>query len=99
MIGKQSQDPATELTVSAARAAKPESRMVTVRAVAIAMALMPLNAWWIIRMEVVRYAGHPTTISLFFNVVFVLALLLLANGLIRRVRPQWAFAPGEMLTV
>jgi hypothetical protein len=73
--------------------------MVTLRAVGIALVLMPLNAWWIIRMEVVRYAGHPTTISLFFNVVFVLTLLLLANGLVRRLRPQWALAPGEMLTV
>ena len=73
--------------------------MVTPRAVGIAMVLMPLNAWWIIRMEVVRYAGHPTTISLFFNVVFVLAVLLLLNVAVRRIRPRWASAPGEMLTV
>lgn len=82
-----------------ARAAQTHARMVTLRAVGIAMALMPLNAWWIIRMEVIRYAGHPTTISLFFNVVFVLAVLLLLNGVVRRIRPHWALEPGEMLTV
>src|SRR5689334_15642895 len=73
--------------------------MVTPRAILVAMTLMPLNAWWIIRMEVVRYAGHPTTISLFFNVVFVLTVLLAVNSLVRRIRPRWALAPGEMLTV
>jgi hypothetical protein len=73
--------------------------MVTFRAVAIAMVLMPLNAWWIIRMEVVRYAGHPTTISLFFNVVFVLAVLLGINSFVRRLKPSWALAPGELMTV
>src|SRR5579872_2529993 len=61
------------------------AKMVTLRAVGIAVILMPLTAWWIIRMEVIRYAGHPTTISLFFNVVFVLAVLLLINAGIRRV--------------
>ncbi len=74
-------------------------RMVTPRAVLIALALMPLNAYWIIMMEVTRYSGHPTTISLFFNVVFFLTVLLALNGLLRRVWPRAALAPGEMLTV
>jgi hypothetical protein len=31
----------------------------------LAAVLVPINAYWIIVSEVVRYAGHPTTISLF----------------------------------
>ncbi len=50
-------------------------------------------------MEVVRYAGHPTTISIFFNVVFILSVLLALNTIVRRVRPGWELAPGELLTV
>ena len=74
-------------------------RMVTWRAVLLALCIMPFNAYWVIRMEVVRYSGHPTTISLFFNVVFILAVLLGLNALVRRLAPRWALAPGELLTV
>ena len=59
--------------------------MVTPRAVALALVLMPLNAYWVTKMEVVRYLGHPTTISLFFNVVFILTILIALNALVRRV--------------
>src|SRR5579862_6656399 len=77
----------------------PKTRMVTVRAVAVALLLMPVNAYWVICMEAMRYSGHPTTISLFFNVVFILVVLIGLNALVRKVRPQAAFAPGELLTV
>jgi len=73
--------------------------MVTARAMGLALLLMPLNAYWIIKMEVVRYSGHPTTISLFFNVVFLLALLIGLNSLVRRIRPSWVLQPGELMTV
>lgn len=78
---------------------QPRVRMVTARAAAVALLLMPLNAYWIIKMEVVRYSGHPTTISLFFNVVFLLAALIGLNSLARRIRPGWALQPGELMTV
>ena len=74
-------------------------RMVTVRAILLALLLIPVNALWVVKMEVTRYAGHPTTISLFFNVVFWLAVLLLVNALVRRLVPRAALAPGELLTV
>ena len=41
----------------------------------------------------------PSTISLFFNVVFVLFFLVLANSLLRRVRPRWALSQGELIIV
>ncbi|HSV73296.1 MAG TPA: DUF6785 family protein [Chthonomonadales bacterium] len=73
--------------------------MVTPRALLVALLLMPVNAYWVNKMEVVRYLGHPTTISLFFNVVFLLVLLIAANALVRRTFPKAAFAPAELLTV
>jgi hypothetical protein len=85
--------PTTQITPQA------QPRMVTARAIVIAMLLMPLNAYWIISMEVVRYAGHPTTISLFFNVVFFLIVLMGLNGIVKRFAPRFALAPGELLTV
>jgi hypothetical protein len=75
------------------------AQMVTARAVIIALLLIPINVYWVQYMEVVRYSGHPTTISLFFNVVFALAVLLGLNAIVRRFRPTWAMEPGEMLTI
>lgn len=73
--------------------------MVTPRALIVATILLPLNAYWVTRMEVVRYAGHPTTISLFFNVVFLLAVLLALNSVVRRISRRLALTPPEMITV
>jgi hypothetical protein len=73
--------------------------MVTPRAILVSLILMPLNAFWVTRMEVFRYAGHPTTISLFFNVVFLLAALLAINSGVRRISRRLALTPPEMLTV
>jgi hypothetical protein len=60
---------------------------------------MPINAYWIIQMELVRYSGHPTTISVFFNVVFILVMLTIVNSTIKLFAPRIAFRQGEMLTV
>jgi hypothetical protein len=84
---------------TAAPARPTMARMVTARAVLLALLLIPVNALWVVKMEVTRYAGHPTTISLFFNVVFWLTVLLGLNAVVRRVAPRAAFAPGELLTV
>lgn len=72
---------------------------VTLRAVLIALIIIPLNNYWIFLTEIVRYAGHPTTISLFYNAVFLLLLLLGINSLLRRFCPRWVFSQGELLTV
>jgi hypothetical protein len=72
---------------------------VSLRAVVLALLLMPLNAYWIMQMELVRYSGHPTTISIFFNVVFILLVLTLANVAVKAIAPSVAFRQGEMLTV
>src|SRR5665213_88024 len=75
------------------------ARAVTPRALLLALILMPANAYWVVMMENIRYSAHPTTISLFFNCIFILVLLTGLNGLVARVRPRWAFAQGELLLV
>jgi hypothetical protein len=76
-----------------------QARSVTPRALLLGLALMPVNAYWVIMMENIRYSAHPTTISLFFNCIFILVVLTGLNGLLARVRPRWAFAQGELLLV
>ncbi len=60
---------------------------------------MPVNAFWVMQMELIRYSGHPTTISVFFNVVFWILSLTVFNVGVKWVAPKWALRQGEMLTV
>jgi hypothetical protein len=71
----------------------------TARAVIIACLLLPLNAYWITQMAVVRYQGHPTTVSLFFNAVFILFVLRLLNDLVRKISPRVALRRGELIII
>jgi hypothetical protein len=72
---------------------------VTLRAIIIALLIIPLNNYWIFTTEIVRYAGHPTTISLFYNSIFMLLLLVGVNQILRRVAPRWIFSQGELITI
>jgi hypothetical protein len=71
----------------------------TFRAVLIALLLTPLNSLWLVHTEIVRYSGHPTTTSLFFNVIFCLSVLVALNALLTRYWPRAAFSQGELLVV
>jgi hypothetical protein len=66
------------------------------RAILIGCVLLPLNAWWLVHMEMGSSGSlratsglgpYPTNISLFANVIFWLAALMAVNGLLRRVAP------------
>jgi len=72
---------------------------VTFRSIVIGLVLIPLNALWLATTEVVWISGQPTTLSLFYNVVWILFWLILANLLIQRFRPAWALRPAELLVV
>lgn len=72
---------------------------VTLRAVIVGLLLIPINSYWIFMMEIIRYQGHPTTISLFYSSIFNLVLLILLNGLLRRHIPKWVFSQGELITI
>jgi len=50
-------------------------------------------------MEAIRYTGHPTTYSLYFNVVFILFVLVGLNELLRRWLPRWQFSQAELVAI
>jgi len=78
----------------------PSSRSVTLRSVLLGTILLPINAYWVIQMEIVRYSAHPTTVSLFFNCVFILVVLTGINWLLTKVaRGRFALYQGELLLV
>ncbi len=72
---------------------------VTARAVVISLLLIPPTAYWVIQMELIRYQGHPTTISLYFNVIFTLLILLLVNAVLRWLMPRYALTQPEFLVI
>src|SRR5438874_2069691 len=75
-------EPDTDLT--------PRAKAVTWRSCLAALLLLPVNAYWVVQMEVVRYSAHPTTISHFFNIIFIILVLTLLNRLVYRFAPRAA---------
>lgn len=72
---------------------------ITLRSLAIAAVLAPVVAWTNISVEAIRYAGQPTTLSVFPHVLFILLLLIVASGWVGRIRPAWRLRPAEMLAI
>jgi len=72
---------------------------VTWRAILVGLVLIPINSYWIFMCEIIRYQGHPTTISLFYSSIFNLVVLILLNALLRRFVPRWAFSQVELITI
>ena len=71
----------------------------SLRSVALACALMPVIAVWVYLSEAVWYSGHPTTVSLFYHVTFVVFVMALLNLLVEKKMPAAALSPGELLTI
>ncbi|MFC1713534.1 DUF6785 family protein [Candidatus Poribacteria bacterium] len=71
------------------------------RSLILALILIPVNAYWIIKIEFLRFPGFisATCISLFLNVVFVVFALVMLNAVILRVCPKLALKQGEVLIV
>ena len=62
------------------------------------LALIPFNNYWVFAS--LRWdQGFPTTMSLFFNAIFVLVVLIALNTVLRRFTPRAAFTQGELLTL
>lgn len=72
---------------------------VTFKSILIAAVLIPINCYWVIEMEVIRYSGHPVTISLFFNVIFTLFVIVGFNQLLKRFFPRIALSQSELVIV
>ncbi|MCX6376976.1 MAG: hypothetical protein NTU88_13250, partial [Armatimonadetes bacterium] len=74
------------------------SGRVTVRAIVLALVLAVANDYWLVQLEVVRYS-HPSYAAPFYNAVFTLLVLTLANFLLRSRFPKLALSSIELLTV
>jgi len=70
--------------------------------------LLPLNAWWLARVEVATSGTvrattsngpYPSTLSLFANVVCVLVVIGMVNAALGRLRASWVLSQAEMLIV
>jgi hypothetical protein len=77
----------------------PGARGVTWRALILACVLIPFNAYWVTMMEVTRYQGHPTTVSLLYNAVFALFVLVLISAGLARISPRLALHRNELLVI
>jgi hypothetical protein len=71
----------------------------TWRSLIVALILIPPNVYWVEQMEIMRYSAHPTTVSLFFNAVFIVLVLAALNALLRKVAPRLALSQPETLMV
>ncbi len=78
------------------------------RGIAVGTALLPLNAWWLARVEVATSGTvrattsngpYPSTLSLFANVVCVLVVIGMVNAALGRLRASWVLSQAEMLIV
>lgn len=74
-------------------------RGVTLRAIALAALLAPLNIYWNFHLQSVTAVGNPTILSLYYNVVFSLAVLAVLNVALRKVAPRAALSQAELLVV
>lgn len=72
---------------------------ITWRSVLLSLLLIPANAYWQVQMEQIRYSAHPTTVSLFFNAVFILLAVTLLNALVGKIRAGWALRRGELYVI
>jgi hypothetical protein len=74
-------------------------RGVTWRAVLIGLILIPINTFWVIQVEGIWHTNHATAMSLFWNTVFCLLLLILLNLQLKRFAPRYAFNQGELIVI
>ena len=78
---------------------RPLTEGVTFKSMVIGSILIPINCYWVIEMEVIRYSGHPVTISLFFNVIFSLFVIIGINQLLKHFAPGLVLNQGELIII
>jgi len=76
-----------------------QNQGVTWRSLLIGALLIPPNAYWIIQLELVWGGTFPSVITLLFNVVFSLFVVIVLNLIIQKFHPKSALNYGEILTI
>jgi hypothetical protein len=84
----------------------PKPRGVTLRALAVSIPLVIVNCFWVIQVEGIWHTNHMTAMSLFWNTVFFLFLLVVFNLTVLKPLSQrwtfarnWPFNQGELITI
>lgn len=76
---------------------------VTFRSVVLALLLIPINTYFIMANHLRFWSTLPTTMSLIYNVVITLTVLIALNSLLRRMKQRWladfALRREELLTI
>jgi hypothetical protein len=75
------------------------ARGVSLRAILIGLALMPVNTYWVTVAEVRWYSLDGSCLPLFITPVFVLIVLALLNLALVRFWPRAAFSQSELLVI
>lgn len=68
------------------------------RSILIGLSLIPVNCYWIIQKTGV-WLGPPDTLSLFYNVIFILLVLIFINSLLKKLNFSLALTQGELLVI
>ena len=69
------------------------------RSVLIGAILIPLNSHWHIQMTLVWLTNFPAILTLLFNVIFILLLLVVCNHFWVRYSPKTSLRQSELLTI
>ncbi len=72
---------------------------VTARAVLIGLAFVPINVYLVVQWETVWGAQYPTTMGIFFNAIFCLFFITIANIPLKRFLPRKSLSQAELLTI
>lgn len=72
---------------------------VTLRAVLVGFAFVPINIYLVVQWETVWGTQYPTTMGIFFSAIFCLFLVTTLNLLLRKYTPKRALTQGELLTI
>jgi len=65
----------------------------------IATVLIPLNVYWVIRLEALPDLAHSTELAIFFTAVFTLLMLVSVNWLVRLLVPRFALSQAQLLLI
>ena len=74
-------------------------RGVTLRAVLIGIAFIPVNVYLVVQVETVWDIQDPTTLTIAFNAIFCLFLLVVVNSAVPPILSEYGAASSELLTV
>ncbi|RKU06484.1 hypothetical protein C6502_19795 [Candidatus Poribacteria bacterium] len=70
----------------------------TLKSFLITLCLIPINIFWIVQLEVIRYT-FPTLVHPLSNVVFILFWLLLIGCSLKKISPKLGISSPELLTI